>query len=183
MELLQNVSPLLRKCRIRWSLFCLWLPSHLELTLGAATAVLHPQGNLTLESSLPWQDRNGEMEGHWVLKLVIFSCGNKQLQCVSSLKATRIHFPLSFEDCGTSGPGHPQVSSWSRPRLRSSGYGDGLLSRQKAATCKDSGNAFQVPACVCHACSLSPPAGTCYGPSPKSGRSGGVAAGRGVRSP
>lgn len=55
MELLQNVSPLLRKCRIRWSLFCLWLPSHLELTLGAATAVLHPQGNLTLESSLPWQ--------------------------------------------------------------------------------------------------------------------------------
>lgn len=105
----------------RWPLFCLWLSSHLELMLAAATAILQPQGKLTLESSPPpGRDRNGEMEGHWVLKLVIFSCGDKQLQCVSGLKATHIYLPLSYEGCGTSG--HPQVSSCSRPRLRSSCY-------------------------------------------------------------
>lgn len=95
------------------------------------------------------------MEGHWVLKLVIFSCGNKQLQCVSGLKATRIYFPLSYEDCGTSEPSHPQVSSYSRPGLRGSCYGDGLCPWQEAATCEESGCPFKASAWKCHVCFLS----------------------------
>lgn len=101
------------------------------------------------------RDRHGEMEGHWVLKLVIFSCGNKQLQCVSGLKATRIYFPLSYEDCGTSEPSHPQVSSYSRPGLRGSCYGDGLCPWQEAATCEESGCPFKASAWKCHVCFLS----------------------------
>lgn len=52
-KLLQNVSPLWRKCRMRWPLLCLWLASHLELMLGAAPAILQPQGKLH------WQGQAG----------------------------------------------------------------------------------------------------------------------------
>lgn len=55
MELLQNVSLLLRKHRMRWPLFGLQQWSHLEVMLGAAEAILQPQGKRALESRLHWQ--------------------------------------------------------------------------------------------------------------------------------
>lgn len=58
LELLWNASLLLRKHRMRWPLFCLWLASHLEAMLGAAAAVLQPQGKLALESRLHWQGQD-----------------------------------------------------------------------------------------------------------------------------
>lgn len=38
------------------------------------------------ERSLTGSDKNGDTEGHWVLKLVSLSRGNKQPQCVSGLR-------------------------------------------------------------------------------------------------
>lgn len=96
------------------------------------------------------------MEGQRVLKLVIFSSGNKQPQSVSGLRQHTFISLCRRRAVGLLGPGHPQVSSPSRPRQRSSCYYN-LCSpgrRQQLAREMWASRSFKVSVTMCPACSL-----------------------------
>lgn len=85
-ELLRNVPLLLRKHRMRGLLaapsYCHVWGRCSELLLSFSS---HKENQLQ-KAAFAGRDWSGEMDGLRVLKLVIFSSGNKQLQCVSGLR-------------------------------------------------------------------------------------------------